>query len=278
MQGQTDMTPQLAGSIGRHSLTQHSASGDVLLLAHGFGCDQTIWARLLPHLVSRYAVYTFDYIGAGRSDMSAYSSERYGTLEGYARDVESLVESMDAGPVTFVGHSVSATIGALASIRRPELFSSLVMLAPSACYINEPPVYMGGFERSAITGLLDMIERNAAAWPAMLAPMVMGNADRPELTTELQDRFCAVDRGVATDFARATFLSDHRADLAAVPVPALIVQCTDDLIAPITAGDFLADTIPEATLRQLAITGHCPHVSHPAEVAELIHEFVGVMA
>jgi sigma-B regulation protein RsbQ len=258
----------------RHAVTRREGGEQVLLLAHGFGCDQTIWNRLLPELDDTRTVVTFDYVGSGRSVLTEYSTDRYQQLDGYADDVIDIIEALDAGPVTFVGHSVSAMIGALASIRRPDLFRALVMLGPSPRYINDPPGYTGGFELPEIEGLLDIMERNPADWPGFLAPMVMGNDERPDLTTELEQRFCAVDRQVAADFARTTFLSDNRDDLPQVSVPTLVVQCARDRIAPRGVGDFVVGQLHAAEFSVLDVTGHCPHVSHPREVADAMRRYL----
>jgi sigma-B regulation protein RsbQ len=245
-----------------------------MLFAHGFGCDQHMWRLLTPAFESDHRIVLFDYVGSGRSDVSAYDPERYATLEGYARDVLDVCEALDLRDVVFVGHSVSAMIGILAANQAPERFARLILVAPSPRYLNDPPDYTGGFERSDIEGLLDMMDRNYLGWSQQLAPAVMQNADRPELGEELTESFCSTDPVIARRFAEATFLADNRADLRAVRVPSLILQCSEDIIAPRPVGDYLQGALPGSTLRVMAATGHCPHMSAPDETVTLIREYL----
>lgn len=245
----------------------------VLMLAHGFGCDQSMWRFVAPAFEEDYRVVRFDYVGCGKSDWSAWSEERYDTLRGYARDVLDILEAFDLGRVVFVGHSVSSMIGMLASIEAPHRFSRLIQIGPSACYVNGGD-YVGGFERKDIEGLLDLMQKNYVGWAAFLAPVVMKNADRGELAEELQASFCATDPRVTRHFARTTFLSDNRADLAKVTVPSLILQCSEDAIAPECVGEYLHRALPGSTLRKMTATGHCPHLSHPAETIALVKEYL----
>jgi sigma-B regulation protein RsbQ len=241
-----------------------------LCFAHGFGCDQTMWRRIVPHFERDYRILLFDYVGCGGASLAAYSTQRYSTLEGYARDLIEIGEALELSKVIFVGHSVSATIGALASIERPYLFSELIMVCPSPRYIDEPPGYIGGFVESDINGLIDLMVQNHQGWASYLAPIVMKNPDNPPITQELESSFCSTDPLTARQFARATFYSDNREDMKKIPVPCLIMQCSDDSIAPASVGDFLARTIPSNVLVHMRATGHCPHVSHPEETISVI--------
>jgi sigma-B regulation protein RsbQ len=246
-----------------------------MLFAHGFGCDQNMWRFVTPAFEDDYRIVLFDYVGSGKSDLGAYSEARYGTLAGYAEDVLDVCRALDLRDVVFVGHSVSGVVGLLAAVREPARFSRLVLVGPSPRYVNDPPDYVGGFERPDIEGLLDMMDRNYMGWASFLAPNVMKNPDRPELSAELERSFCSTDPRIARQFARVTFLSDNRADLAAVDTPALILQCSEDMIAPLTVGDYLHRHLKGSTLRVMAATGHCPHMSHPDETVRLIREYLG---
>jgi Predicted hydrolases or acyltransferases (alpha/beta hydrolase superfamily) len=245
-----------------------------LMFAHGFGCDQNMWRFVAPAFEDDYKVVLFDYVGSGKSDLSAYKLERYSKLEGYARDVLEICEALELSDVIFVGHSVSSMIGALAAIERPEIFAHLVQLVPSPCYINHPPDYTGGFERADIEGLLDMMDKNYIGWASFLAPVIMKNADRPELGAELEESFCSTDPKIARRFAEATFFSDNRADLAKIKTPSLIVQVTDDAIAPVSVGEFMHKNMPLSKLSLLEASGHCPHMSHPQETIKIIKEYL----
>jgi sigma-B regulation protein RsbQ len=244
-----------------------------MLFAHGFGCDQNMWRFITPAFERDYKVVLFDYIGSGKSDLSAYDPQRYSTLEGYAQDVLDVCAALDLRDVIFVGHSVSSMVGVLAAKREPERFSRLLMVGPSPRYINDEG-YVGGFERADIEGLLELMDKNYIGWASFLAPVIMKNEERPELTQELQESFCSTDPKIARRFAETTFFADNRTDLTDVPVPSLIMQCAEDAIAPVEVGHYLYRTMPKSTLRLMKATGHCPHVSHPEETIEAMKEYL----
>ena len=245
-----------------------------MLFAHGFGCDQNMWRFVAPAFAEDYRIVLFDYVGAGHSDLAAYERARYSSLDGYATDVIEICEALDLRDMIFVGHSVSAMIGVLAANRRPEYFSKLIMLGPSPRYINDPPGYVGGFTRPDIEGLLETMDKNYIGWANFLAPAIMKNPDRPELGEELTASFCSTDPVIARNFAEATFFADNRGDLAAVQVPSLIMQCSEDIIAPPEVGDYLQRELKHSTLRQMKATGHCPHMSAPDETVALMREYL----
>ncbi|MDJ0380397.1 alpha/beta hydrolase [Streptomyces sp. G-G2] len=250
--------------------------GPVVVLAHGFGCDQNMWRLVVPALERDFTVVLFDHVGAGRSDLSAWSPERYSSLDGYVEDVLEVCREVDLGPVTFVGHSVSAMMGVLAAVRRPECFAGLVLLAPSPCFVDDPSTgYRGGFSAEDIDELLQSLDANYLGWSGAMAPVIMGNPERPELGEELTASFCATDPDIARVFARVTFLSDNRADLARLTVPTLVAECSDDAIAPPEVGAFVHARIAGSRLVTLDATGHCPQLSAPEETAEAIIAFVG---
>ncbi|MDP1794649.1 MAG: alpha/beta hydrolase [Acidimicrobiales bacterium] len=248
--------------------------GPPMVFAHGFGCDQNMWRFVAPKFENDFKVVLFDHMGAGQSDVSAYEPERYQSLQGYADDVLELCRELELDDVVFVGHSVSAMIGALAVAREPDRFAKLVLVGPSPRYINDDG-YVGGFERQDIVGLLDSLGSNYLGWSKSMAPVIMGNADRPELGDELTDSFCRTDPAIAKQFARVTFLSDNRADLAKVTTESLVLQCRDDVIAPLEVGEYVAGQLPNATLVVLDAIGHCPNLSAPDATADAIAAFVG---
>jgi sigma-B regulation protein RsbQ len=244
-----------------------------MLFAHGFGCDQNMWRLVAPAFEDSHRVVLFDHVGAGRSDTAAYDPRKYAALDGYATDVLEICHELDLQEVVFVGHSVSAMIGVLAANREPARFKALVLVGPSPRYINDGD-YVGGFSRTDIDGLLDALDSNYLGWSSALAPAIMGNADRPELGQELTNSFCRTDPTIAAQFARVTFLSDNRQDLAAVRVPTLILQCSDDIIAPNAVGEFVHRRIAASRLIVMKATGHCPNLSAPAETVAAIKAFV----
>ena len=255
--------------------TTGDPDGPVLLFAHGFGCDQDMWRQLLPWFTDEYRVVLFDHVGAGRSDLASYDPARYATLDGYADDLLQLCQSMDLREVTLVAHSVSAMMAVSAAAQRPDLFSRLVLVAPSPCYIDDPDDgYVGGFSRADIDELLASLDHNYFAWAAAMGPVVMGTPHAPELGEELTGAFCRTDPDIARDFARVTFLTDSRHLLPQLRTPALVLQCTDDALAPLEVGQYLHARLEGSTLVQLAATGHCPHVSAPAETAAAVRAFL----
>ncbi len=247
--------------------------GRTIVFAHGFGCDQNLWRLVAPAFEAEHRVVLFDHVGAGRSDVAAYDPARHGSLDGYADDVIEVVRAAGGAPVVFVGHSVSSMIGVLAAARAPELFERLVLVGPSPRYVDDED-YVGGFERADIDELLASLDHNYLGWSSAMAPVIMGNPDRPELAEELRGSFCATDPDIAARFARVTFLSDNRADLAAVRLPTLVLQCREDAIAPPAVGDYVHRAIPGSSLVVLDAVGHCPNLSAPAATIEAIRAFL----
>ena len=258
----------------RHHVTESGvAHGRPMVFAHGFGCDQAMWRFVAPAFEDRFRVVLFDHVGAGRSDLSAYDPARYSTLQAYADDVLELCHELDLRDVVLVGHSVSSIIAVLASIREPERFSALVLVGPSPRYVDDAG-YVGGFSHEDVEEMLGSLDSNYLGWSSAMAPAIMGRPDRPELGAELTDSFCRTDPEIARRFARVTFLSDNRDDLARVTVPTLVLQCRDDVIAPVSVGEFVAREIPGSVLTVLDATGHCPNLSAPEETVAAIEAFL----
>jgi sigma-B regulation protein RsbQ len=244
-----------------------------MLFAHGFGCDQHMWRYVAPRFEDEFRVVLFDHMGSGKSDLSAYDPQRYSSLSGYADDVVAICSELGLRDVVFVGHSVSAMIGVLAAVAEPELFTKLVLVGPSPRYLNDAD-YVGGFSVEDINDMLESLESNYLGWSSVMAPVIMGRPDRPELGQELTESFCRTDPAIARQFARVTFLSDNRADLPVVTTPTLVLQCSDDVIAPLSVGEFVRDRMPNASMALLNATGHCPNLSAPEETAAAIERFV----
>jgi sigma-B regulation protein RsbQ len=259
--------------LSRNNVNISGKGTQPIIFAHGFGCDQNMWRFITPDFEDNYRVILFDYVGAGKSDISSYNQERYSSLQGYAQDILDIIETLDLRDIILVGHSVSSMIGLLAAIEKPNLFSNIIMVGPSPCYINKDG-YTGGFDYKDIEGLLETMEKNYIGWANFLAPQIMKNADRPELGRELTESFCSTDPIIASEFAKATFFSDNRADLSKLQVPALVLQCSDDLIAPKEVGEYLHKNLPKSTLRIMKATGHCPHMSEPKETTDLIKDYL----
>ena len=259
--------------LRRNNVNVFGQGEQPLIFAHGFGCDQNMWRFVTPAFENNFKIILFDYVGAGKSDRSAYNKERYASLNGYAQDVLEICAALNIRNSIFVGHSVSSMIGLLAALEQPNHFEKLIMVGPSPCYINDDG-YFGGFDRKDIEGLLETMDKNYIGWSNFLAPNIMGNKDRPELGAELTESFCSTDPVIARQFAEATFFSDNRQDLMKLRTPSLILQCSDDIIAPLEVGDYLAKNLDNSTLRVMKATGHCPHMSAPAETIDLIEEYL----
>ena len=272
------MAPEVTDVLARNNVKVLGRGTQPMLFAHGFGCDQHMWRFITPAFEDDYQIVLFDYVGSGHSDLSAYDAGRYASLDGYADDVLDVIHALDLRDVVFVGHSVSSMVGVLAANREPERFAHLILVGPSPRYINDPPGYLGGFERADIEGLLETMDKNYIGWANFLAPAIMKNADRPELGAELTESFCSTDPVIARRFAEATFFADNRADLPHLRVPSLILQCSEDIIAPNAVGAYLHGELPDSTLRVMRATGHCPHLSAPEETIALMKEYLAAAA
>ncbi|MDP2005463.1 MAG: alpha/beta hydrolase [Rubrivivax sp.] len=246
-----------------------AAGAPTLVFAHGYGCDQGMWHEVAQALPDTQRVL-FDWPGAGQADPAAYDARRHATLEGYADDLLALLDELALLDAVVVGHSVAASIAALAARRQPARFGMLAMLAPSPCFLNDPPDYLGGFDRAQLEDLVHGLAEGQAAWSRAIAPVVMGNPERPALSERLADSFCAMDPTIALRWARATFLSDLRPQMADVRVPCLVMQSRDDKLAPEAVGRWLAAQLPTSRHALLDAIGHCPHLSAPAEVTRVL--------
>jgi sigma-B regulation protein RsbQ len=245
-----------------------------IIFAPGFGCDQSVWKAVAEAFEQDYQVILFDYVGSGHSDIHAYDSKRYSRLAGYAQDVLDICTALDLKDAILVGHSVGGMIGLLASLRHPEYFSHLVMIGPSPSYLNDPPHYYGGFEKEELLGLIDMMEKNYIGWANVFAQAVTNNPEMPEVKRQLEERFCSTDPIIAREFAEAAFFADNRSDLKKVTVPTLILQCSNDIIAPLAVGEYMHQHLPTSILKVMEATGHCPHMSHPEETIRLITQYL----
>lgn len=259
--------------LQRHNVKVTGGGERAMMFAHGFGCDQNMWRFVAPAFEAQYRVVLFDHVGAGGSDLSAYDRQRYSSLEGFASDVIEIASKLGIRGGVFVGHSVSAMIGILAAKRAPELFSELVLVGPSPRYIDDQD-YVGGFSAAQIEELLDFLDSNHMGWSQAMAPVIMGNADRPELGEELTNSFCRTDPEIAKHFARTTFLSDNRADLDGITARVLVLQCSDDVIAPQAVGEYVHGKLANSRLVVMKATGHCPNLSAPEETVAAIRAFV----
>lgn len=265
----------ISNILVRNNVKVLEGDGPVLLYAHGFGCNQNMWDRVTPAFASSHKQVLFDYVGSGRSDIAAFDPNKYASLSGYAQDVLDVCDALDLkSGVIFVGHSVSCSVGLLASIARPGLFAKLVLIGPNPCFVNHAPDYVGGFEKEDLEGLLALMDQNYIGWANYLAPVVSAQGESGAVTAELSDSFCSTDPQAAKVFARTTFFSDNRSDLPKVTVPSLILQHRSDTLAPVSVGEYLHAHLSESTLKVLEVHGHCSHMSEPALVIDAMREFL----
>ncbi|GAA4084165.1 alpha/beta hydrolase [Mucilaginibacter panaciglaebae] len=259
--------------LKRNNVNVIGTGDEVMLFAHGFGCDQRSWQFVVDAFTDDYRVVLFDYVGSGESDLTQYSSAKYGELDGYAQDILDVCEALSLREVIFVGHSVSSMIGMLAAIKEPQYFKKLIFIGPSPRYLNDQD-YTGGFERADLESLFEFMDSNYLGWSSTMAPVIMGNSDRPELGEFLTNSFCSTDPEVAKEFARVTFFSDNREDLSKLEIESLTLQCNDDVIAPVSVGEFVQEHTPHNQLVLLEATGHCPHISEPEQTIKAIKTYL----
>ena len=246
----------------------------IVLLAHGFGCDQNMWRFMQPELELRYKVVVFDFVGSGKSLLSEYTSEKYSTLEGYAQDIIDIIDALKLNDVTVIGHSVSATIASIAYLKKPLSIKNIVMVCPSPCFLNIPPDYQGGFERSDLEELIQLMDKNYIGWANYLAPLVMGGSHSQELIGELSGSFCSTDPLVAKTFAKATFFSDYRHILPDISCSALIIQSSSDALASVSVGQYMAESMPNCEIKIIKAEGHCLHMTDHKDIIPVIYEFI----
>jgi len=258
----------------RNNVTVSGQGSQPMVFAHGFGCNQTMWRFVAPSFEDDFRTVRFDYVGCGDSDLSAYDPDRYDALDGYARDVLEVCDALDLTNVIFVGHSVSTVIGMLAAIEQPDRFDELVLIGTSPCYLNDPPDYHGGFEREDLEGLLDMMVKNYIGWSDYFSSLLMQQAEAKEVEAELDRSFCSTDPHIMRQFAEATFFSDYRHIVPEVPISSLMVECADDIIAPMEVTRYMETNLPRTTLTVLEVAGHCPHLSHPDETTAAIDAYL----
>lgn len=259
----------------RNNVSTIGESGPVILFAHGFGCSQLMWSRITPAFAATHRQVLFDYVGSGRSQLSAFNAARYSSLDGYAQDVLDVCDAqgLQSG-VTFVGHSVSGSIGLLASIARPNLFDRLILVGPTPYFLNDPPDYAGGFERADLDSLLTLMDQNYIGWANYLAPVVAGAEQGEVLAGELSESFCSTDPVAMRVFAQTTFFADNRADLPQVSRPCLILQHRDDSLVPLAVGEYLKAQLKGSTLEVMNVAGHAAHMTHPALVIDAMQRYM----
>ncbi|MBN2647481.1 MAG: alpha/beta hydrolase [Thiotrichales bacterium] len=255
--------------ITKFNITEQGRGEEILLFAHGFGCDQTTWNKVIPGFKENFRVISFDYLGSGNSKLEDYDHKRYETLDAYAEDLAEICTALKLENIYFIGHSVSGAIGMLASIAHPKMFKKLITIAPSPHYLNEDD-YQGGFDYQDVVELIKMMQLNYFDWANYLAPIVIGNEDTPEYSEELKLSFLRHDPKISTTFAKATFFCDLRQELTKVSTEVCILYCIQDIIVPLEVIDYLATHLPNCKTREIEATGHYPQITNPCGVISAI--------
>jgi sigma-B regulation protein RsbQ len=261
--------------ISRNNVTRFGSGSQTIIFSHGYGCDQNMWRYITPAFEKDYDIILFDHVGSGKSDEKMYDFAKYNSLNGYADDIIELCEELALEKVIFVGHSVSSIIGVLAAAERPDIFIRLIMIGPSPCYINDDE-YFGGFSRKDIDELIETLESNYLGWSSAITPVIVGDPDKPEITEELHNSFCRMNPEIAKHFAKVTFLGDNRDDLSRISIPALVIQCHPDMIAPLQVGKYVHKKMQNGSLTQLDASGHCPHLTAPEQTIEAIKTYLEI--
>lgn len=263
--------------LERSHVTVTGATGpnkQSIVFLHGLGGAQSDWCLVVPHFENQYQVVLVDLIGAGKSDLMAYSpTTRHSKLAGHAEDLLDVMSALVLHDVVFVGHSVASMIGVLAAVREPERFAKMVLISPSPRFINEKG-YAGGFEQKDINELLAAMEGDYHGWSQGFAPVMMGQRESPELVMELTNSFVRTNPEIAKHFARVTFLSDTRAELGFITIPTLIVQSAHDIIAPLAVGHYINEHLADSRMVVVETGGHCPHLSAPQETLSAVDYFL----
>ncbi|MFZ6672279.1 alpha/beta fold hydrolase [Undibacterium sp. Xuan67W] len=265
--------------LKRNNVRVIGDKGPTLLYAHGFGCSQRMWDRVTPAFASTNTQILFDYVGSGASDLSEFDEHRYSSLQGYVQDLLDVCDELKLeSDVTFVGHSVSSSVGLLASIERPKLFKEMVLIGPSPCFLNLPPEYQGGFNREDLEELLALMDQNYLGWANYLGSVVAGKSGGGgSISSELTNSFCSTDPRAARVFAKTTFFADNRSDLPLVTCPSLILQHSEDALAPLSIGEYMHHHLPKSTLKVLNVAGHCGHMSHPYLVIDAMRNYFNAL-
>ncbi|ESR39278.1 putative esterase KAI2 [Citrus sinensis] len=246
-----------------HNVKVTGSGEQVIVLAHGFGTDQSVWKHLVPHLVDDYRVVLYDNMGAGTTNPDYFDFNRYSTLEGYAFDLLAILEELQIDSCILVGHSVSAMIGAIASISRPDLFTKLVMISGSPRYLNDVDYY-GGFEQEELDQLFEAMRSNYKAWCSGFAPLAVGGDMDSVAVQEFSRTLFNMRPDIALSVAQTIFQSDMRQILSLVSVPCHIIQSMKDLAVPVVISEYLhQNLLADSVVEVMSSDGHLPQLSSP---------------
>ncbi|WP_186576055.1 alpha/beta fold hydrolase [Aquibacillus kalidii] len=263
-------------AITRNNVKVRGTGKQPMIFAPGFNFDQNVWSKVSKEFEKDYQVVLFDYVGFGESDIHAYDPSKYSTITGYVEDLLDICSELNMSEAVFIGHSIGSMIGMLASIKAPNLFSKLIMIGPSPYLQNEPPHYIGGFEKEDLTGLMDMLDKNYMSWATNVAATIVNDPTSSNIATEIEDLFSQNDPYITRKFADVVFFSDNRKYIPQVTVPSFIIQCSDDIFVPTTVAEYMHKHLSNSTITYAKAIGHCPHLSHPNETIDIINEYLNI--
>ncbi|KAL3747543.1 hypothetical protein ACJRO7_016351 [Eucalyptus globulus] len=253
-----------------------TGSGDeTIVLAHGFGGDQSLWDKISPSLAKHYQVLSFDWCFSGAvEDKNLFDPGKYSTYDAYADDLIALLDERGLKSVIFLGHSMSGMIGCIASIKRPELFQRLMLLLASPRYLNLGD-YVGGFEESQIDDMVSSIRSNYQEWVENFTPAIVDPKDPPSVD-KFRQCLCSMKPEVAASLAESIFRSDHRHILVNVTVPCTIIQVTNDMAVPASVAHYMKEKISgPSTVEMIEGTGHFPQLTAHEQLLDVLRRALG---
>ncbi|KVI11628.1 strigolactone esterase D14 [Cynara cardunculus var. scolymus] len=243
---------------------------ETLVLAHGYGGDQSVWDKLLPQLTQTYQVLVFDwsFSGAIKDPNTLFDPLKYSTYDAFSDDLIALLEELNLDSTVFVGHSMSGMIGCIASIKKPHLFTNLILVASSPRYVNSEG-YEGGFDITYIEQLFSSIESNYDEWASGFPSVVIDKNDQ-ESVKKFEKILKRMKPEIALSTAKTVFLSDHRDILEKVVIPCTIVQTTNDIVVPIQVVEYMKKMIRgESVVEMINTDGHFPQLTAPLKLIEI---------
>ncbi len=255
------------------TVTGNPQSTRTLVFVHGFGTDQSAWRDVCAPLGADHRIVLLDNVGAGGSAPQAFVQHRYLDLHRYANDLLEVCHALDVQGGVMIGHSAGAMVGALAALREPQRFDKLVLIGASPRYMDEPG-YHGGFTTDGLNALYRAVSASPSDWADQFAPAAMGNADRPSLAQHFADTIKRIPKEQVLTVLCAIFQSDHRAEIARLTQPTLLIQARDDIAVPLEVAQYLHAHIRDSRLEVVNASGHLPHISAPLEVLRVLLPFL----
>ncbi|MBV2179900.1 MAG: alpha/beta hydrolase [Castellaniella sp.] len=255
-------------------LTFTGKGGQTLLLGHGFGCDQTVWAPIREGLNAAYRVASYNLAGSGPQGDQAYDADIHDHVFGYADDLLTILDEQQAGPVVYIGHSFSAMIGLVAAAARPQAFDRLILLQGSPRYLNDID-YVGGFEPHQLEAIQQAMDASFFSWASGFTPLMLGPDRHDDDVAKFTETLFLMRPDIASNMLRMIFESDQRAVLPRVGAPVHLVHSHSDIAVPTETAYWLHEHLPGSTLDFLDLEGHIPHLTQPGIVMDALKKILG---